>query len=172
MKKSTISEQGFSLVELIVVVMLIGLISGIALPSLLSRWDDQRLNAASKISLAWLDDLRRKAIQYSTACRATWNVAETKISGQCDNEPNTIMVLNLKSEINNSEKLRLSLEPNSPSTWIFTPRGTSTTNGQVNFSLLGDPHDQARCLRLSAPLGLIRAARQTPTGECDFTTSF
>ena len=172
MKNQAKCEQGFSLLELIIVVMLIGLISGIALPSLLSRWDDERLNAASKISVAWLDDLRRKAIQHSTVCRATWDDMETKLRGQCDNNPSSIMVLNLKSEINNSEKLRLSPEPDSPTTWIFTPRGTSTTSGQVKFSVLGDPHDQGRCLRLSAPLGLIRAARQTPTGECDFTTNF
>lgn len=172
MKKIEAKEQGFSLVELIVVATLIGLSSGIAIASLFTVWNNERLNSVSKISVAWLEDLRRKAIQQSTACRASWNVMEATLNGQCDNDTSTIMVLNLKAEIKTSEKLSVSLEPDSPTTWIFTPRGTSTTSGQANFSLRGDPQDQGRCLRLSAPLGLIRSARRTPTGECDFTTSF
>ena len=50
MKPMQSQSQGFTLVELILVVSIIGLFSGIALPNFLSNWEDERLNAATKIA--------------------------------------------------------------------------------------------------------------------------
>ena len=166
------STKGFTLLELMVVVALIGLISGIALPTFLSNWEDERLNATTKITVAWLDDLRRKAIQNSVPCRATWDLANSSLSAQCDHETGPSSSLYLKSEISNSENLAVSLGSSDPTIWIFTPRGTSTTEAEATFTLMGSSSDPGRCLRVTAPLGLIRAARRTSTGQCDYTTRY
>ena len=164
--------NGFTLIELMVVVALIGLISGIALPSFLSNWEDERLNATTKITVAWLDDLRRRAIQNSVPCRATWDLTNSSLSAQCDHETDPSGNLYLKSEISNSENLSVSLRTSDPTIWIFTPRGTSTTDAEATFKLTGSRSDPGRCFRETAPLGLIRAAKRTSTGQCDYTTRY
>ena len=138
------NDNGFTLLELILVVALIGLLSGIALPNFLSNWDDERLNATTKITVAWLDDLRRKAIQNSVPCRATWDVANSSLSAQCDHETGPSSNLYLKSEISNSENLSVNLRTSDPTTWIFTPRGTSTTDAEATFTLTGSSSDPGR----------------------------
>ena len=172
MKPMQTQTQGFTLVELILVVSIIGLFSGIALPNFLSNWEDERLNATTKTVVAWLDDLRRKAIQNSVPCRATWDLANTTLSAQCDHETSTSSTLNLRAEISNSENLAVNLRAGDPTVWIFTPRGTSTTDAQATLTLTGSNSDPGRCLRLSAPLGLIRAAKRTSAGQCDYTTRY
>ena len=176
MRSMSRDTNGFTLIELMVVVALIGLISGIALPSFLSNWEDERLNATTKITVAWLDDLRRRAIQNSVPCRATWDVANSSLSAQCDHETDPSGNLYLKSEISNSEKLAVSLRSSDPTIWIFTPRGTSTTDAEATFTLMGSSSDPGRCLRVTAPLGLIRAAKKRLSGEgnytCDYTTQY
>lgn len=165
-------QNGFTLLELMLVVALIGLLSGIALPSFLSNWEDERLNATTKITVSWLDALRRKAIQNSVPCRATWDLANARLSAQCDHESSPSSVLSLKSEISNSENLSVSLRSSDPIIWTFTPRGTSTTDAEATFTLLGSSSDPGRCLRVTAPLGLIRAARRTSVGQCDYTARY
>lgn len=171
MKRQSSSSHGFSLLELLIVVVILGLISGIALPNLLANWEDERLNASSKITSAWLDELRRKAIQQSSPCRATWDLVEVSLRAQCDNETTTSAILNLKDEIADSQGLFVSLRGSDPTTLVFTPRGTSTTESVAFFALNGSS-DPGRCLRVSAPLGLIRTAKRRSGGVCDYTTRY
>ena len=172
MTSTSRNHNGFTLLELMLVVTLIGLLSGIALPNFLSNWEDERLNATTKITVAWLDDLRRKAIQNSVPCRATWDAANSSLSAQCDHEIGPSSTLNLKTEISNSETLAVSLRSGDPTVWIFTPRGTSTTDAEATFTLSGSSSNHGRCLRVTAPLGLIRAAKRTSAGQCDYTTRY
>ena len=169
-------EHGLTLTELVLVVALIGLFTGIVAPNFLSNWEDERLNATTKIAVAWLDDLRRKAIQNSVPCRATWDPTNATLSAQCDHETGTSDILNLRAEISNSENLAVNLRAGDPSVWIFTPRGTSTTDGQATLTLTGSTSDPGRCIRLSAPLGLIRMARRRALQEgefiCDYTSNY
>lgn len=172
MRSISRNHNGFTLLELLLVVTLIGLFSGIALPNFLSNWEDERLNATTKITVAWLDDLRRKAIQNSVPCRATWDAANSSLSAQCDHETSPSSTLNLKAEISNSDNVVVNLRSGDPTIWIFTPRGTSTTDAQASFTLSGSSSDPGRCLRVTAPLGLIRAARKTSAGQCNYTTRY
>ena len=52
MKPVRPQEQGFSLVELTVVTVLIGLVSGISLPLLTRNLENEQLNAATKVAAA------------------------------------------------------------------------------------------------------------------------
>jgi len=171
MKARIKSSYGFALTELIILLAFIGILSGIALPKFTSNWDDERLNTATKATMAWLNDLRQRAIQNSVPCRATWDINESRINGQCDNDSAVSSSLNLKVEVPESDSLAINLESDEPTTWVFTPRGTSTTNALATFTL-SNSSDPGRCLRISAPLGLLRAAKKTSEGLCDYTTAY
>lgn len=172
MKRREQPFNGFTLVELITVAALIGLLSGITLPSFLRNWEDERLVAATKTTHAWLENLRRKSIQTSNPCRAIWDTSQASISAQCDNEESISSTLNLRAEITNSSNLSVKLGETDPNIWVFTPRGTSTTSAQVVFTLKNSSSDPGRCLRLIAPLGFIKTARQNSEGQCDYTAIY
>ena len=165
------NKDGFTLIELLVVTSLIGIAAGIAMPTFLNLRERESLNSASKSTVAWLDDLRRKAIQTSVPCTATWDISDGMISGRCGNETNPSSTLNI-NEFNTKKGQKIDINMGaSPTNWIFTPRGTSTTEAEAIFTL---PNSDAvgRCIKLTAPLGLIRAAKRQSTGTCDYTTGF
>ena len=172
MKKIKLKKnQGFTLLEGILIASIIGIAAAVVMPNFFAIRQREHLNNASKSVVAWLDDLRRKAIQQSVPCRATWNTSSGILSGQCDNETNISSRLNINDDIADGiEQISVSIIEGQLIR-VFTPRGTSTTQAEVSFTLPGN-NNHGRCLKLTAPLGLIRAAKQTSTGECDYTTGF
>lgn len=169
MNRAQRSEQGFSLPELMLIVAIAGILAGLAIPNFTRNWQDERLNSASKQTIAWLDDLRRKAIQQSSPCSVEINSNPPLLTGSCQNAPDQISTLNLGAEIANMDQLTFTLASNSPSTWIFTPRGTTTTDAELRMTLVGT--DLGRCIRLLEPLGLLRSGKLR-SGTCVYTTSY
>ena len=155
--------------ELMVVIVIVGILSGLAIPNFQQRWEDERLNSAAKLTTSWLEDLRRKAIQNSTVCRAVIDSAAATFTGTCDHQPTQSSILDLQQEITNTSGLSFSLQSGSPSTWVFTPRGTTTTDGDLRINLMGSRH--SRCLRLLEPLGSLRSGKLR-SGLCVYTTSY
>ena len=155
--------------ELMVVIVIVGILSGLAIPNFQQRWEDERLNSAAKLTTSWLEDLRRKAIQNSTVCRAVIDSAAATFTGTCDHQPSQSSILDLQQEITNTSGLSFSLQGGSPSTWVFTPRGTTTTDGDLRINLMGSRH--SRCLRLLEPLGSLRSGKLR-SGLCVYTTSY
>lgn len=184
--------HGFTLLELVVVFLLIGLFSGISLVNWSRTSAEERIKAATRESASWLDEVRRVAIQKGKACNIMIDNSTSNLSlSNDDNEDQLCEVtdfraLSLKSSAAKSDDLiicsanLLGADPatfNLPCTNIqttttkltFTPRGTSSTGLLLKLHL---PQSNAdRCIAVMAPLGQIRSGKATSTG-CDFTTSF
>ena len=167
------SSRGFSLIELVVTVAILGIAGAITLPTLFSPRKDQKLNNASKAIVAWLDDLRQKAIQTSVPCTATWDISTGTLSGQCSNETNASSTLYVNNEIYGGiQDISITISDTPDKTkWIFTPKGTSTTQREAKLTL-GDNNEHGRCIMLTAPVGFVKAAKLTSTDECDYTSSY
>ena len=169
-------ESGFTFTELVVAAALIGLLGGIMLPTLQPNLENEQLNSAATVSIKWLNSLRQTSIQNSVPCRATWDLTNATLSGSCDNGVTAPGVLDLRGAANNSSLLiEVTTEPpdgETPNTWIFTPRGTSITTGEANISLINNANELGRCVRLTAPLALLRSGRRTTSELCDYTISF
>ena len=168
MKSPTYSHTAFTIFELLITVSLIGISAAVIFPNLLSVRKSNELNSSTKATVGWLEDLRNQAVQKSVPCYATWDFSLGSITGTCDGETSVF-------DINSSTRLTVvasSAAGNSGNTWTFTPRGTSTTEGRVSFTLEDHPSDLGRCLKLTSPLGLIRAGKRTSSVTCDYTKSF
>jgi len=168
MKTVKPQDQGFSLVELIVVTVLIGLVSGISLPLLTRNLENEQLNAATKVAAAWLDDIRRQAIQNSTPCRVVVDSANTSLNGSCDDLANSSSILKLSDEIQSKQPITLTRTDTGTSEIVFTPRGTATSGAELELSFAGSP--LGRCLRVMAPLGLVRLGQRIDSA-CRFSSS-
>ena len=168
-KQSTISPSGFTLVELLIATAILGILSGLAIPSFFRQWEDERLNAANKTLAAWVDDQRKRAIQNSIPCDVTFDLINAIASSQCDHETTSGESIDLRSLISNSEGINMSMVEGS-NLWTFSPRGTTTSAAELQLTLTGSD-DLGRCLRLMAPLGLLRSGRLNQEGQCDYTTA-
>jgi prepilin-type N-terminal cleavage/methylation domain-containing protein len=187
------SAPGFTLVELMVTVAILGILAGISFVTYTRNWRDERVKAASRETAAWLDEVRRVAIQRATPCRIRVD-RELKLLSLDPNPQNAAEFcatnlyasLNLPARVQNSNELVLcstditqndpattALQCNSPqsgsSTLVVTPRGTSTSGLLIKFHMPQAGTD--RCVAVMAPLGQIRSGKATSNG-CDFTTAF
>ena len=169
MKRQQLATAAFSLTELMVIMAIVGILTGIAVPNVLRNWQDESLNSANKQAIAWLDDLRRKAIQQSSPCRVQISTNPAQLIGSCDNAAEITSTLDLAAVIPNGNQLILTLPNNSPTTWVFTPRGTTTTDAELRMNLPGST--LGRCIGLLKPLGLLRSGKQR-LDTCVYTTSF
>ncbi len=164
-------SNGFTLIELIATFLILGIMSSFALPPLSRQLQNERLNSATKTLAAWIDDQRKRAIQQSSPCDLEFNLTDASISSECDNDSDsTFQTLNLRDQLLNSDTLILSITEGAKN-WTFTPRGTTIATAEVQLSF-EETDELGRCIRLTAPLGLIRSARQNREGKCDYTTAF
>lgn len=186
---SSTSSRGFTLVELMVVVSIVGILAGLSIVSFGRNWRDERVKAATRETTAWLDEVRRIAIQNSTPCQVIIDRADAKLSldnaaGYCASS--LYRTLKLRNTVQNANELILcstnltdadpasyALSCSSPqsgsSTLIFTPRGTSTTGLLIKLHMPQTGTD--RCIAVMSPLGQIRSGKATSSG-CDFTTAY
>lgn len=188
-----ISKQGFSLIELLVAVSILGILAGFSTVAFSRNWRDERLKAASRETTAWLDEVRRLAIQKAMPCRIAINPTAVSLSLNPSTTSATefcgeqlIAPLPLRSKVTNAKELSLcsgdiqtadpanaelncNASQGSASSLIFTPRGTATSGLLLKLHLPQASSD--RCIAVLAPLGQIRSGKATAAG-CDFTTAY
>ena len=191
----SMQNNGFSLLELIVVVAIVGIIGGAGFTTFTRNWRDVRVKAATQESHAWFDQIRSIAIQRSEPCYV--EIDFDKISISLLEQSNSCNITNStdddfgaympKETIRNSGQLVMcgqelnGLDPtvvvlpcNSSQTGtiqtIFTPRGTITNGLLLKFHL--DNSNEDRCLTLIAPIGKIRSGTINSNGTCNFGTTF
>ena len=171
MKTRDNRESGLTLIELLFVITLMAIVARFSIPNILAVRENYELNSATKVAASWLDDLRREAIQNSVSCNATWIESSGIIERRCGNQdydPN----LNLDINATTTKTINISINSGYDNPWIFTPRGTTTTAGQVRFKLQDKPENPGRSLKLTKPLALIRTGRCSNQDLCDYTNSF
>ena len=156
-------SAGFSLTELLVIIVIIGVLSGVGFNSALKEWRREKVNKVAIELSGWLENARRAALRGS-ACTVEINTG-TLNNGGILATASCIARWPLKIDIQDNN-VRYSISSSS-SSFIFTPRGTkSPTNGNVDITIALSP-DQgiSRCVSVQGLLGVIGLGKVS-SGSC------
>ena len=148
---------GFTLLELLVVISIVGILTAMAVPSLLAAQNRARLAQATDLLVANLQQAQREAIRRNQSCTLTVNKDSNKISGQ--------QGCLLSGDVSLPEAIDLDYTGGSGAIQ-YGIRGNTSTNKSFILAIKDNPIN-ARCLTISAPLGIIRlGSYDAASGSC------
>ncbi len=148
-------NRGFTLLEMMVVVLILGVLAALAVPSFISMNKRAKLNSGLTDLSTLLQEVQRTAIRKGNACTITLPASGTtnpNINSPC------LLAGNLKLD---AFKIR-----NNLTSINFNYRGdtsTSTANKGTIILSLPDGNNEYKCLVISPGIGLVR------TGNYDAT---
>ena len=186
---------GFSLIELIVIISLVGILSSIALVNLSSTWSRSRLLSTTRSLENWLNQQRSYAKTHNLTCFISIDpinrqVSSTKYaSGTMEpcipsSTGSTINAFDISEEFGqDSQKLRLEMEPpidpsHNQGGILFSLQGLSQnhqlvsqgeSDGELELRLVHPDLRIVRCVRIISPIGMIRDGRKDQSqSECRY----
>ncbi len=180
-KDITCQPNGFTLIELVITVSIIGILSSIALVNLSSTWSKNRLLATTRDLKMWLSEQRSYAKTQNITCLITIDhinqrLVSTRYLGQSNQSckggrsESKEDIFDLAENFGNaSDKLSLISTPStdpahSDGGILFSLQGFSqnhqlTSTDTLELRLTHDDLRQQRCIRIISPIGMIRDGR-------------
>jgi len=163
------TPDGFTLLELMVVVAVLGLVSAVTIQQVTGYWQRERLNAATMELTGWLEEVAAGSQQQSSSCTVTLTTGASRAGGSelarvspaaCAREP-VLLLPSLHQSASFAVGSSLS-----PSSWTYSPRGTiSSTDADISIRLSLGGSAPLRCVRVSGTLGVLRLGRDNSRGS-------
>ncbi len=132
-------SSGFTLTEMVVTIIIIGVIAAIAAPNFLGLLNRNRVNEAVRQIAGAIKEAQRQAIKDSSSCTVNVTSATRTVSGGC---------LLSNRIINDNVTI------NSDYTITFSGKGNTASSATIVVSTSNNAVQ--KCLDISAGLGLIR----------------
>jgi len=144
-------NQGFTLIESLIIVLVIGILAAIAAPSFLATLNRSRVNDALAALEGALKEAQKEAVKRSTNCTVTLDTTDKKVTGPC--------LVTGDRTLSNGVQMATNI---TGSTITFSHKGTVTLSDTGTIALYrSDETNNQRCLVLSSPLGIIRSGNYT-----------
>ena len=180
------NQNGFTLIELMLIMAIVGILSGLSSVTLHRQLSNERLLSASRQLQSWIDEQRKIAMKESGACEilidANQKLLTTANSSIRLSEGNTTNTCHgqagfeLKTAVKRGEAISMKLELKSPNPatasnkgrLLFSFRGHSeiiqpgpsedadTQHNQLHIRLISPGSNRERCVSILSPLGLTR----------------
>ena len=172
LKYSQPKGHGFTLLELLVVVAILGAVGWLGLPFMIQNYKKEQLNALTIGLAGWLQEVRSAALKGSscevlisngtiTGSGAVARVGDARIPETCK-VPNNPYLL---SESALGRTYEITATPNS---FWFTPRWTKFPSTDVLITIRMTNDGLARCIKLNGLFGNLEMGNAS-SGRCVLT---
>ena len=186
-------QQGFSLTEVVISILILGILASMSLVSLNRSTNNEKLKLTTRSLENWINQQRNIAMQTGHSCSVLINPSTTKITSQrafsssptgCSSIAQIPSVFEFK-ELYGADfnKLTVTVTPTpsmagAKSGVIFSYRGFSenlnlASNEQLIIRLSLPDVTKQRCIKVVSPIGLIRDGyAANATSNCTFDGAF
>ena len=161
-------NQGFTLIEILAVTIIIGIISALATPNLLGLFRRSQVNASLNHLDGAIKETQRQSIRQRTYCQINIDTINNLLTAV----PNNCLLSD--REINNNIIIRTNLSGTPPNI-SFSHKGSTTKSGTIVVS--SDLASNQKCFVISLGLGITRTGNYigSPSGnvsatKCDSTS--
>ncbi len=144
---------GYTLIEILIVAVIIGILAAIAVPNLLGLLSRNRVNEALAQIEGAIQESQRQAIRQGKQCRVNIDDSTNIISG----DPSDCL-FNTR-EIDDSIIIRTNLSGTPPSI-LFSAKGSTTKSGTI--VVLSNTTNLQKCFVISLGLGIARTGEYVP----------
>ena len=152
------ANSGFTIWELMVVLVILAILSAAALPNLRPSMRREQLTAASLGIVSWLERARNQAVKDMETCQLSItdddasdaSLAITSGSPGCKK----LTMFNINDQENTAADISLALSDSSGE-FSFSPRGSVSRHQEMELTMEGSP--TTRCIKVVFPVGLVRS---------------
>ena len=163
------TTQGFTMVELLIVLVILAILSAIALPNLRSGMRREQLAATSLGLISWLERARNQAVKEMEPCQINVEATDSSAASLAiaSDSPGCTKIETFKvaDEKNTPTEVSLKLTDDSDSEFSFSPRGSVNSNQEIELTMEGSL--TTRCIKVIAPVGLVRSGIKRD-GNCSY----
>jgi type II secretory pathway pseudopilin PulG len=146
MRHSPVNKAGFTLLENLTIVVILGILAAIAVPSWLGFQQRQRLANAVDMVVATLHEAQQRSIERSSNCQLILEKQQIVDINQCLGDGNLALPTGIDLT---SAGLDNSID--------FGFKGNTTDNRTIRLQLSSSNKSAPiKCVAISAPLGILR----------------
>ncbi len=148
-------NQGFTLIEILTVAIIIGIVSAIAAPNFLGLLNRNRVNQGLTELEGAINEAQRQAIRTGKSCTITLDTVNNSISGGC-----------LLSTRNLNENLEIATNLTNNGTANnhdidFSGKGNTSNSGAIFVLYMTNGTTQQKCFVIDNTLGAMRTGDYT-----------
>lgn len=150
------NQRGFTLIEIIVTLVIVGVLAAVAVPSFESLYNRNKINKALTEVEGALKEAQREAVKRGKKCEVTLDNVNHKVTGPCSLE-------RVLAEDKDGDGV---IEPphegvfmsfnGTLATTTFSFQGTTTDNGTIVLYQFPSANSYKRCLVISNGPGIMR----------------